>query len=402
MANRSDGGGWGQVAAAGATALLGMATGNDYLVGAGGGAAATLHDSYKELNTSLREEERMERLQEAANKRAKHLAEYQHNLGKDDRERQYAQTDEQISIQRMQAEDTREYHDKSLSLRGEEQRLANDPEHQKKMGKVQADVAVYQAQAIERVNAASSKAQIKEIRDELTKTGINPDIIRLITLKLNTGIDVFEMLKSGQKQPTSESVEKVYQASLENTRESDKEYERLKKVNGSLEAEKYAAGKASADVQNFQRIYAGASGSMADSLGGLYSDEKQIEIDAEALRKEVENGQVDIQALKRRVIEAGDKRDLKVLEMAGHPVTRQDRVAIETHMELPNTYQEAVQQMKTLDQRGQETLLEKLKTSKPDIYKQLIKSSGSSVPTVKRDTHQEIDSRYGYFRPFGS
>jgi hypothetical protein len=176
-------GGWGGIFLSGLTALAGIATDNDYAVGAAGGAASQYQDYYQKFNDSMIEESRNERLAEAQFMRQKNLATFTHELGAEDRERTYGFQDRQIKATERNtdsiiesreasikdAEAGRGLQQQQIDLQGDQLDIMRQGQEydkdykEKSLGIQSQSLGIHRMEAMSRANLVS--AQIQEMKD---------------------------------------------------------------------------------------------------------------------------------------------------------------------------------------------------------------------------------------------
>ena len=265
-------GGWGGILLSGLTAGIGLAADNPYMVAAGSAAGESYGKSYDNLNKSLIEEQRANRMAEASMERQKHLASWQRDLTAPDRalaqenkEREFGFKEKEFGLREAADKRATALHTAQMSEAQHNQKMRTDPayakQHALQTAKTQAEVATIMADA---QAAQTAGQQAKQIAN-LEAMGVGANTIRMVKLQ-HAGLDVSKFMGKGAKY-TPEAYQKT-QTEVMNQFMTGEDYKKIKAESGEAAANQAALEMGTVAAQTVKQSYEEQQGFAFDWVGG--------------------------------------------------------------------------------------------------------------------------------------
>jgi len=223
-------GGWAGIIGTGLATIAGVASDNPYMVGFGGAAAKSYHDSYDNMNKSLIEEQRANRLADSAMLRQMNMQRYQRDLTSEDRElaqsnyeKEYGLKEQEYGLREQQEQRLGEQSQMDMQIKQKElDELNKTPEQRAKEATAVAKIikkAELEVQADQA--AAANKAQVDNLVDSLTELGVSDETIAEAVVSVRLKQAGIEMSKTKPTPFSGEQKVKLQQQAKEEYKETD-------------------------------------------------------------------------------------------------------------------------------------------------------------------------------------
>jgi hypothetical protein len=307
---------WGGLFISGATALAGIATDNEYLVGAGGAAGGSYEDSYKKMNESIIDEGRQQRLADSAYQRQQNLAQYQYDMKSGDREQTQTNLEEARTAQQGQWDATNKLNQTNADRLAETSALQNkvlqkeldnqnlSPEERAaKEIEYNELIAASTAKITANATEAKSASQLKALEKALADQGVPEPLIQEARLKA-----IFKQYGIGTegKPLTAEVKGKFYTDAYNSYKEREPYLTDVEANSGQAEAS--AVLHAVGITKSLEARFGGGSGGglMQRTLAGLPGGNNPIPTAAD-LAERINSGATTEKALLEKASTAEEK-----------------------------------------------------------------------------------------------
>ena len=252
--------GWAGIIGSGLATIAGVASGNDYLVGFGGGAADSYRKSYEEFNSNLMSEQRANRLADADMMRQQHFAQFQRDMTAEDRAFEQGLAEEEMALKGRQEDRLETQSQSSIAL--QQAQLAEVQKTPEQRAQEQLAVQELLADAADARTAGQKKKQIAQLRE----LGVPDSTIKLVELQ-HAGLDVSKLMGQKGAQFTAESYTKVQQEAADQFKTTPK-YKELVADSGQTAADMAAAEIGAATADLVRQSFGGGGGTDITTLTG--------------------------------------------------------------------------------------------------------------------------------------
>lgn len=321
---------WLGVLGSGLATAAGIASGNDYLVAGGAGAAGSYANSYDQLTTSLIEEQKQVRLADALMERQKHYALWQRDeLNKEQREYDRARQEkfDALGIKQGEAairasDSTVQLNDRKMTLdekqfsrQGallglqmqeaqlsiDERKRRQDPEYRKKLAMEEVQLKGDIAREVAKVQRAASSDELAFQMQQVNKVyGEGTPQAQMMNSMLQlkaAGVDTSMFFNKSAKPPSDETLQKVGESSGELEANSKDTAAMLQSDDPNMVAEgqRRVERAKQVGIMNFTNIYNQVAGGGGV---GLPVPSPQRELNIESMVKDLSDGAVTAEQLK--------------------------------------------------------------------------------------------------------